>query len=699
MTRLAQPWIMRYPLIDWHGNMGSQHGDSQAAARYTEARLSKISEQGLLDKIKKNVVDFQSNYSEDELEPITLPSIFPNLLCNPNTGIGFAVACSWNPHNLIEVKDAILSFLDGGEPMLPGPDFPTGGTIINSNEVKNIYKTGKGSVKVRGNYTIEKRGNKKLIVFTEIPYGVSLEKLIEKIAAVCDLKQIMGINEIRDESGKKGLRLVIELEKDAEEENVLNGLFMNTDLQKSISFNQVALVNGKPKLLDLKECIDIYVKHQLDVIAREYSFDLEKAKARLHIVEGLLKALVNIDEIIQLIKNSNSVSEARESLIKQYSLSEIQAKSILDMKLSRLSKLEKLELENEQKELVKKIATYEEILSSKEKQANILKERLKDFCSKFGDKRRTKLDNIQIDKKKKEAVQIIPEKMIIVFTQNGYIKRIPTKSFRTQNRNAKGIKSQTDPTIRMVNTNTVDSLMLFSNAGKMYKINVVDIPLGTNTSKGELINTILQLKNGESIKTLCSVDENKKFTNVLFITRNGFIKKTNINEYTSTNRKVGILATKIKEDDALVDVILSNDEDIVLVSKKGYAIRFNTGKINSIGRNAIGVKGMSLLSGDYIISANLIINEEEDLFIATEDGMGKRLRLKELPLQSRSGKGVIVSKKDLGDTCLLGENDAVMVASDSNSICVKAADIPSVSRLAIGIIIIKSNNIKSVTKI
>ena len=373
MVRLSRPWILRYPLIDFHGNNGNIAGDGAAAPRYTESRLSKIAEDGMLEGIKKKVVDFQPNYSEDEEEPITLPSLMPNLLVNPNRGIGVSLACNWLPHNLTEVCNAILQTLKGENvDTLPGPDFPTGGIIINKDELTSAYKTGKGRAIVRGRYKLEERGRHKLIVFYEIPYDVTTEKLLEQINEYCEKEQIEDINEIRDESGKKGLRIVIEVDKDVNEEKIVNRLFKGTDLQKSCSFNQVALINKVPTLLNLKDCIQVYINHQIDIIQREYKFDLEKAKARLHIVEGLLIALEDIDNVIALIKKSESAAAAKQSLMSKYNLSDIQAKAILDMKLAKLAKLEKIELENEKKELLDTVERIESILSSEEKQKDIL---------------------------------------------------------------------------------------------------------------------------------------------------------------------------------------------------------------------------------------------------------------------------------------------------------------------------------------
>ena len=701
MVRLSRPWVLRYPLIDFHGNNGNIAGDGAAAPRYTESRLSKIAEDGMLAGIKKKIVDFQPNYSEDEEEPVTLPSLMPNLLVNPNRGIGVSLACQWQPHNLTEVCDAILETLKGNVvETLPGPDFPTGGIIINKDELATAYKTGKGRAIVRGRYKIEERGRHKLIVFYEIPYDVTTEKLLEQINEYCEKEQIEDINEIRDESGKKGLRIVIEVDKDINEEKIVNKLFKGTDLQKSCSFNQVALVNKVPTLLNLKECINIYINHQIDIIQREYKFDLEKAKIRLHIVEGLLIALEDIDNVIALIKKSESAAAAKESLKVKYSLSEEQAKAILDMKLSKLAKLEKIELETERKELVDLIAEIESILSSEERQKSILYDRLNAFKIKYGDARRTELLQVTITKEEKEIETVIPEDVVVVTTENGYIKKVPKTSFRTQNRGGKGVKTQADITKDVIRTNTVDNLLVFSSFGKLYKILVDDIPTGNNTAKGVSINSLIPtMDNGEKPVLITSVNRNNPKKYIIFVTKNGMIKKTSLEEYKNFKKKGGIIAIKLKENDAIADIAFAEDEDVVIITKGGYCIRFNSKEVGATGRATVGVKAIKLNDDDEVIRAVLPTSDDKYLGVIYKNGLGKKVDLEEFTVQGRAGKGIIISKNEIADATLLNDEDSVLITSMTSSICISSQDVPTIGRTAAGNTLIKNGNVISMSRI
>ena len=426
LVRLSQPWVMRYPLIDFHGNNGNISGDPPAHYRYTEARLSTLSEEGLLKGIKKRTVDFIPNYDEKKEEPVTFPAIFPNLLCNPNTGIGVAMACNWLPHNLNEVAQAINDYLDGKEPTIAGPDFPTGGIIINKNDIPNILKTGHGSVKVRGKYKIEKQS----IVFYEIPYGTTIESLMTEIGEVCDQQEIEGISNIRDESNKKGIRIVIECQKNANIDLIVKKLFSKTNLQTSISYNQVALIDKTPTELNFKDCIKIYIEHNLDCLVREFKFDLNKAMARLEIVNGLLKALEDIDNIITLIKQSSSAVAAKDNLISTYHFSENQAKAIVDMILGKLAGLEKIELQYDTPELDETVTKLNTLITDKNSQIQILRERLEAIVKKYGDARRTELTQIANASEDKEVEAVVPEDVVVILSQTGDIKRIPAKSFK-----------------------------------------------------------------------------------------------------------------------------------------------------------------------------------------------------------------------------------------------------------------------------
>ena len=698
MVRLSQNWVMRYPLIDWHGNNGNLSGDGPAAARYTEARLSKISEKGLLEGLKKKNVDFIPNYDETLEEPVTLPAIFPNLLCNPNTGIGVAMACNWLPHNLTEVSEAILDYLNGKEPMLPGPDFPTGGIVINKNDIPAIMRTGHGSVKIRGRYKVEKQN----IVFYEIPYGTTVEGLLTEIGEICDAKEIEGISEIRNESNKKGLRIVIECDKGVSPDAIANKLYSKTNLQTSISYNQVALVDKTPVELNLKQCIDIYVKHNIDCIVREAKFDLEKAEDRLEIVDGLLKALEDIDNIIALIKSSQSAAAAKIALINKYNFTENQAKAILDMKLSKLANLEHIELQEEAAELKMKIDFLKNLIGSTDEQNRVLIEKLKDFVSKFGDARRTELTHIEIKPEEKEIAEVIPEDVVVITTQTGLIKRVPATAFKVQRKGGKGVKSQDETILDVVKTNTIDTLMFFSSKGKMYRMVVDNVPVGTNTTKGVSLHTLLPLEAEEKIMAVTSLHRTTTPKYAIFITQNGMLKKTYLEEYMKVKRNAGIAALNLKEGDSLVDIIFQDDEDIVVVTEKGMGIKFSTNEIAPIGRVAMGVKSIKLNEGDRVIAALPVHKETDFLGLITTTGLGKKIALNELPCQARGGKGVAIIKGEdvlIAGAAMVDDNDNILIIGNYSSICVSAKDLPLLGRISVGNILIKNNKVLSITKL
>lgn len=698
LVRLAQPWVLRYPLIDFYGSMGNIDGDGPAAYRYTEARLGKLAEDGMLCGIKKNNVDYMPNYSETKDEPVTLPSLFPNLLCNPNTGIGVAVACNWAPHNLGEVAQAIYDYMDGKEPTLPGPDFPTGGMVINKNDIPNIMKTGKGSVKIRGKYNIEDNN----IVFYEIPYGIGTEDLMNEIGAAADEGKINGIKNIRNESNrKKGFRLVIECDKGASIATIINLLFKETSLQTSFSYNQVALIDKTPTELNLKDCIKIYIEHNEECIRRETEFDIEKAKAKLEIVEGLLKALEDIDNIIALIKASASAAAAKIALMERYSFTESQAKAIVDMKLGKLAGLERIEIENERKELISTIEDLESILQNLKGE---LRNRLANIVSKYGDARRTELCQIADTTKEEKEIEFVePEKCVVIMTEGGTIKRIPQTSFRTQKRNTKGIKTQEDITSCVIRTNTIDSLMIFTNKGNMYRLLVDNIPVGTNVSKGIPITGLIEMEENEKPTVIYSIYRDTDAKYILFVTKNGLVKKTSLEEYTKTKKKSGILAINIKDNDELASVFLVKDEDIILITEQGNAIRFNSMEIGATSRATSGVKGISLKEGDAVSIALPIHDTKDELGIFFSSGIGKKIKLSELPAQKRAGKGLQIGK--LGDNewvsaaALLSDEDNILIVGNLTSVCISAKDVPSLSRPASGNIMIKGNQIKSVSKI
>ena len=696
LVRLSQPWVMRYPLIDFHGSNGNIDGDGPAAYRYTEARLSKFTEEGLLAGIKKKNVDFIPNYSETKDEPVTLPAIFPNLLCNPNAGIGVAMACSWACHNLNEVADAIYAYMDGEEPMLPGPDFPTGGLIINKNDIPNIMRTGHGSVKIRGKYNIE--GNN--IVFYEIPYGVGTEALMNQIGEAADSEKIKGIVDIRNESNKKGYRLVIECDKKASALTIVNKLFAETNLQTSFSYNQVALIDKTPTELNLKDCIKIYIEHNLECIKKEAQFDLEKASKRYEVVEGLLRALEDIDNIITLIKSSDNSKHAEQNLIEKYSFTENQAKAICAMKLGSLAKLEAVELNTEKSDLAKIISDKNILINEETARLSELRTRLMAFVAKYGDPRRTELAQIEVPKEEKEIEYVEPEKCVVVMTESGLIKRVPTASFRTQNRNTKGVKTQDDITNAVIRTNTIDNLMIFTNKGKMYRLLVDNIPVGTNKSQGVPINSLVSMEGDEVATTMYSLYRDTDAKYVLFITETGLVKKTALEEFTKTKKKTGIAAIKIKEGDKLASVSLIKDEDIILLTKNGQGIRFKSSEINPSGRVAMGVKGITLKPEDKVVAGLVVRHDTDDLAIFAENGLAKKIKLTELASQKRAGKGVIVYKNNnIASATLITSGDRILVCGTKTSLCVAADDIPEMSRTSIGNQIIKGSQVLSVSKV
>lgn len=698
LVRLSQDWVLRYPLIDFHGNQGSIAGDGPAASRYTEGRLSKLAESGLLAGLKKNNVDFIPNYDETTEEPVTLPSIFPNLLCNPNTGIGVAMACNWLPHNLREVAAAIYDYMDGKEPMIPGPDFPTGGVVINKDDIPGIMKTGHGSVKVRARYKVEK----KKLVFYEIPYGQTIENLIAEIGKVAE-EEIPEISDVHDESNKKGIRIVVEV-RNVDPESIVNKLFIKTNLQTSISYNQVALIDKTPTELNLKQCCEVYVRHNINCITREAQFDLEKAEARRHILEGLLKALEDIDNIIALIKKSASSNDAKDKLMEKYKFTEPQAKAILGMRLSSLANMEKVELQKEKAELEKDIHWYQALLGNPDIQKSGLKSRLEEIVKKFGDARRTELAQITLPKEEKEIEMVVPEDVVVVVTKAGNIKRIPKKSFKTQKRNGKGVKTEDSAILTTISTNTIDTLMVFGTTGKMYRLIVDDVPVGTNVSKGTNINTLVNMESGEKLAAVTSLYRKSNAEYVVFITKQGLIKKTKLEEYTRTKKKTGIQAIKIKDGDEIANITFLNEEDLILVTEKGMAIHFETKDIAPIGRIASGVKGIKLAEGDKVVIGLPLHSEKDELAVFTNSKMGKKMKLDQFPVQGRGGRGISVYKPESEKICIVGAvmvtpDDEVLILGSMTSICISAADIPSLSRTSVGNMMIKSGEIRNVVKL
>ena len=698
MIRLSQSWVMRYPLIEVHGSNGNIDGDGPAHMRYTEARLSKLAEDGMLFGIKKRNVDFIPNYSEDAEEPVTLPAIFPNLLCNPNTGIGVAMACNFAPHNLKEVAQAIHDYVEGKEPMLPGPDFPTGGIVINMNDIPAIMNTGHGSVKVRAKYKVEKQN----LVFYEIPYGTSTETLIAEIGKVAE-EELSEITNIRNESNKKGLRIVVECKKDVNPDVIANKLFAKTNLQTSFSYNQVALINKTPTEVNLKDCIKIYLNHNIECLIKECDFDLNKAEARLEIVEGLLKALQDIDIIITFIKKSASSAAAKDGLVSEFGFTESQAKSIVAMRLGSLAKLEGVELNDEKVKLNETIDDLNRILSSETEQLNTILGRLDNLVKKYGDARRTELAQIEVPKEEKEIAEVIPEDVVVMLSQTGDIKRIPKASFKTQRKGGKGVKTADDAVMATIRTNTIDALLLFTNKGKMYRIIVDNIPIGTNVSKGSNVSTLINLENDEKVIAITNLARGNENKYVVFITKNGLFKKTSIEEYTKTKRSTGIAAINLKDGDSIANIELMNDEDMIIITKKGYSIHFETKEIAAIGRVTAGVKAIKLTDDDEVLVGLPIRDKKETIAVFSSFGNAKKTNIDEFPLQARAGKGVVAYKVspatgDVVGATMINDEDNILLVGKT-SICVAATDIPQLGRAATGNIMIKNGQINSVTKL
>lgn len=705
---LSQKWNMRYPLIDFHGNNGSRDGDSPAAYRYTECKLSKAGEEMLAD-IKKNAVDWQLAYTDEEEEPTYLPGLIPNLLVNGTMGIAVAMACSFAPHNLNEIMDAATKLLENPDATIDdlmqfvtGPDFPTGGLLINKDELATAYKTGKGRARVRAEYKIESNGGKDSIVFTSIPYKVSKEDLIIEIDKLCESGKIEGITSIRDESSKGEVRFVIEMAKGVSTGPALAKLFKMTRLEDTYSFNQVALVNKSPRLLNLKQLLQVYIDHQKDVLLRITNYDLEKIKARIHILEGLLIALEDIDNVIKLIKSSESAAAAKTALMAKYHLSEIQAKAILDMKLSKLAKLEKIEIENEKKDLLTKAEELNQILKNPVPK---LTEIFGNIKKTYGDARRTTITQIAPETKEEKEIEFVePEKCVVIMTESGCVKRIPATSFRTQKRNGKGVKTQDDITTMVLRTNTIDSLMIFTDQGRMYRLLVNDIPVGTNVSQGQSIKSLVAMETDENPAIIYSIYRDTDAKYVFFTTKNGTVKKTALEEYVNTKKKTGITAITLREGDSLASVCLVKNEDMIMLTKNGMGIKFSSLDVGATSRATVGVKGMNFKDDDEIVAVLPVRNQTDELAIFSSVGTGKKFPSAELPLQKRGGKGLICHKVSaaagsVAAAALVSDGDSVLLCGDRSSICVQATEIPSLGRAAVGNQMLKGNTLLSASKV
>ena len=653
LVNMAQEWSTRYPLVDGHGNFGSVDGDGAAAMRYTEARLSKISMELLAD-INKDTVDFAPNFDDTEKEPTVLPSRYPNLLVNGTNGIAVGMATNIPPHNLREVVHAVVKMIDNrveGDretdieeilKIVKAPDFPTGGIILGTRGAEEAYRTGRGKVKVRAVTNIETMSNgKNRIIVTELPYMVNKANLILKIAELVKLKKIDGITDLRDESNREGMRVVIELRRDANANVILNQLYKHTDMQTSFGIINLALVDNQPKVMNLLEMLGYYLKHQEDVVTRRTKYDLNKAEERDHILQGLLIALDNIDEVIQIIRSSANTNEAKTRLMERFGLTDVQSQAIVDMRLRALTGLEREKLENEHKELLARIAELRAILADEKLLLGVIKKEISEIADKYGDDRRSQIGYDIYDINMED---LIPnENTIIAMTSLGYIKRMTVDNFKSQNRGGKGIKGmqtiEEDYIEDLLMTTTHHYLMFFTNFGRVYRIKAYEIPEASRTSRGTAIVNILQLNPGEKISAMIPVKDYEESKNLFMVTKTGIVKKTSIMEYSNV-RKNGLAAINLKENDELIEVKTTDeDSEIFLVTKLGMCIRFKETDVRNTGRTSMGVIGMNLDDGDEIIGMQT--NKQGDyLLIASELGLGKRTDINEFTVQKRGGKGV-----------------------------------------------------------
>ena len=650
MVRMAQWWSYRYMLVDGHGNFGSMDGDGAAAQRYTEARMSKIALEMLRD-INKNTVDFVDNYDASEREPLVLPARFPNLLVNGATGIAVGMATNIPPHNLGETIDAVKLMMDNPEAttrdlmeVLPGPDFPTGALVMGKSGIFKAYETGKGSIVLRSRTEIEvtKSGRERIVV-TEFPYMVNKTKVHEHIVRLVQEKRIEGITAVRDESNREGVRFIIEVRRDASANVILNNLFKLTQMQTSFGFNMLAIENGVPKILSLRQILGAYIEHQKEVVTRRTVFDKEKAEARAHILEGWLIALDHIDEVIKIIRNSQTDAEAQAELMSKFKLSERQSQAILDMRLRRLTGLERDKIQSEYDDLVALIADLADILAKPERVATIIKEELEEVKRKFGDARRTELMIGEVLSLEDEDL-IEETDVLITLSNKGYIKRLDQAEFTAQKRGGRGVQGtgvKDDDFVReLVSTSTHDHLLFFTNKGRVYRLKGYEIPEYGRTAKGLPIVNLLKLDEGESIQTIINVEQDRSDEAYLFFTtRQGLVKRTNVAEF-SNIRQNGLKALNLRDDDELINVFLTDgDTDVIIGTKYGYSVRFNESVVRNMGRTATGVRGVNLRDGDQVVGASVITDQDEVLII-TEKGYGKRTMASEYPTKGRGGKGI-----------------------------------------------------------
>ena len=708
LVRMAQDFSMRMPLIDGQGNFGSIDGDNAAAMRYTEARLTKIAEE-LLKDIDKDTVDFIPNYDGSEKEPVVLPARFPNLLVNGSSGIAVGMATNIPPHNLGELLDALIYMIDNKEAILEdilqfvkGPDFPTGGTIFGRGGIIEAYKTGRGSIKIRAKHHIEHKGNKEIIVIDELPYQVNKARLIEKISDLVKDKIVEGISEIRDESDRDGIRVVIELKKDAMSEIILNNLYKHTQMQISFGVNMLAIIDKEPKLFNLMEILNTFVKFRKTVVIRRTIYELEAAKKRAHILEGLRIALSNIDEVVELIKKSEDSKDAKSRLMDRFNLSEIQSQAILDMKLSRLTSLEIEKIEKEYKELMEKIAYLNSILKEESVLNGVIKDEFQEIKDKYSTPRLTDIiddyDDINIE-------DLIPnEEMVVTITHRGYVKRVPLKTYERQNRGGKGKKALTtyedDFIENFYIANAHDTLMIITDKGQLHWLKVYKIPEGSRTSKGKAIVNLINLDKDEQIQTIIKTEDFDENKSLAFFTKEGIVKRTNLSEFKNI-RATGVRAIKIDDDDELVTAKIVNfeDKELFIITKKGQAIRFPVEAVREMGRTARGVSGIKFkIEGDEVVGALALRDENQEILTVSEKGFGKRTEASLYRLTNRGGKGVIAMKLTNKTGDLIGvvateeEHDLMLLTSEGKMIRVSIDSISKTGKNTQGVRIVRLDN-------
>jgi DNA gyrase subunit A len=701
MVKLAQDFSMRYPLVDGHGNFGSVDGDSAAAMRYTESRMSKMASEMVKD-LDKETIDWRPNYDDSRKEPAVLPARIPNLLINGTSGIAVGMATNMPPHNLSEVVEALKLYIDNPEvtldelmKVLPGPDFPTAG-IMNSAGIRKAYESGRGSIKIRSRYEIEERkGGKTAIIVTEIPYQVNKAKLVERIAELVKDKRIDGIVDLRDESARVGMRIVIEVRRDVNVNVLINKLFKHTQMEDSFGINNLALVNGEPKTLGLKDMLKYYIEHRQDVITRRTIHDLKLAQARQHIVEGLQIAIDNVDEIIALIRSSKDRETARNALIERFGLSEIQSNAILDMRFVQLTGLERTKLEEEYKELLARIADFEDILANPARVLAIIKEDLDDIKAKYGDKRRTEItyDNVDFD----EEDFIEDHEVVITLSNRGYIKRQPLDTYKAQKRGGKGISSNIraeDFALDILVTGVLNNILFFTNQGRVFSTKAYHIPEASRQAKGQALVNIMELRPEEKVSTLVAVKFFDEHRHLLMATRRGVVKKVPLNAF-SNIRKTGLIAINLADDDELVGVLrVDGDDKVMLVTNYGQSISFDEMQVRPMGRTAAGVRGINLGQSDFVVGVDKY-RDNGEVVLVTLNGYGKRTRLEEFNIQHRGGKGlkaIEVNKKNgpvVGFKVVKEDEEIIILTSEGQIIRLETEDISTQKRYSRGVVLMR----------